>query len=1510
MDSAATRTLPLFIDWMYPKIEKKSESINCCDVITKIFQSVLEASLVSLEILGLLAVNYVTFSLISLSSAVYSEEDLLFDYIRNLFSDSTLSNKTVTIIPTNSTSETQKTEDKDNIDSDTKSFSPIVSLSDSDSDSDSDPSKGEIKEKTSDSIATLNEDNSASNTTINQNKTDKSTQSPLKTNKQKKFKLPFSTLGNKNSINPRKKDPEACTGTSSNLNKKLTIKQEEKKDKTPFTDKTSSSLDKKSPIKQEVKEKNQFIKKKADNYYTKKSNINGLNPKQANTPLKPYPQYAAKTAISSTSTTSTTSTTTSVSVTKTANKVHAKSNPVTKAPTDNKPVTLSQPGQKPKSFNDLSPKEIALRVKTINSCMTRMSRTDKTDLIEFKTLFINDVKKAEVKALQLHQTFLEKFTKPNDSIEEAPPAFYEGAITCSSIFQFKEAVKIAKEQFPGLTTLAYTPELKLKIAKIIQIIMCGKAAQTDEVRKICCFQFRELLDSTYSEINAFEDKPEGNYLVDLLKEDNESLTPTQAFLDAFDELCDDHFNLTQLLSNIKMNIFCSISKFSSENIAEYVATYRNSPLLAAIGTKNEHNPDALPDVQKILEQAISQAKRSIEHRASKRDEKSDINIFKQKLKSLNDFLTFVKLDLTDKGLVELSKSSNCTKDELRSLIQILILEFIILSTSRSTAFTKNALADTFKEYSGPAQLNSKTSSSTCAFTLDNIEIQTSNQLSIGIESYFAEGVQEHFNETIVIAEVTSSEKLKNLHQPENEPSRMVTPLSRLIVSWQTPPQILDYLAFQIDPTSVDKQPARRFQTYREEMKVVDAKLKTLEAVESTQPSPIWGWFTGTKNVAKTLELSEQIEPINAIIISASNTYNQFIRAAKLSNQLEKEVMPTVINFTGALEAAKITITKLQNHAASYNKIAESEALHLILDDINTLQVQLPKSEINQVVNSANFFQRTFAQSNNAKEISWKILRYEAQLRCLKENFDEHFTDLEKKDENDLTMTQLLESRLFLPGDDEKLIAPAKRGMLIALYRQLETLTGKVKISKELGEESHFTQAHLEILRKGYEKFLKNLRQSLTRAIAKKSVEDLQDLEMICMILFTKIDLSEVMEYSLDLFNEIGANALGQNPAEDDPTAGQKIGHEKKLDPHVQHIHTLQKRIKAVPYTAMAPLPNQLANSLRGQFNRDFDPAMQSNPIQHLHDLTISKYGEEKVVKIIAMGTPTSEDKYSNIALTPEFKGFGRWCKSNGKKWLYVNNQNFKPTGKSWTSPSDWLSYVINGEETNRCMTIMNAQSDPELEGAFFAITLAKNSTFYRQEGEFSNANKAAQFKKTLVDQVFTNDFEMAKKTGCYIPPELLELYKKATEKDFKDQGALISSMIHDELFGSRDDLTLEERKIFIELFYSHIIKEVVIYCDFDFLSRICKDDIDRGLGSNAEAFAEDSLIASKGAPTGYEKKKLEAVLLIRAPLVRKRAMLDEREERFCEGYQFRIENLKGLICLHKNLFPGITIVPS
>jgi hypothetical protein len=85
------------------------------------------------------------------------------------------------------------------------------------------------------------------------------------------------------------------------------------------------------------------------------------------------------------------------------------------------------------------------------------------------------------KALEIHNQLKEKF-----GTAETDP---QQLTTISTIPHYKEAIKLIRENFPGMTLCASTSEQRSKVAQLVQIALCGKIINSEDE---FCFQFQEL----------------------------------------------------------------------------------------------------------------------------------------------------------------------------------------------------------------------------------------------------------------------------------------------------------------------------------------------------------------------------------------------------------------------------------------------------------------------------------------------------------------------------------------------------------------------------------------------------------------------------------------------------------------------------------------------------------------------------------------------------------------------------------------------------------------------------------------------------------------------------------------------------------------------------------------------------------------------------------------------------------------------------------------------------------
>jgi hypothetical protein len=267
----------------------------------------------------------------------------------------------------------------------------------------------------------------------------------------------------------------------------------------------------------------------------------------------------------------------------------------------------------------------------------------------------------------------------------------------------------------------------------------------------------------------------------------------------------------------------------------------------------------------------------------------------------------------------------------------------------------------------------------------------------------------------------------------------------------------------------------------------------------------------------------------------------------------------------------------------------------------------------------------------------------------------------------------------------------------------------------------------------------------------------------------------------------------------------------------------------------------------------------------MNRLTIN---EEKTVTILGMGSPTIQGSniFKPIAeIDPIFRGYLHHLKGQGQKHIYISLQN------------------RNNSENYRNKEIMGLQSDPQFKDSFYAITLAKNSAFYKCK-EGSSPDQCSEFKEKLHAQLFDADEE---KSGCYISPEIL---KKIPDMETRSRRAIdaIAQMMR---LKDGDNLSFKQKKFFINMYYNMISLIAMTELDADFMNFTCKDGIDRGMGSLGWFLTLYIYLSQKeNSPEAF--KLLQDTLLTRAYWARKRTINKEHFERYHNDLSFLLGNLK------------------
>lgn len=375
-------------------------------------------------------------------------------------------------------------------------------------------------------------------------------------------------------------------------------------------------------------------------------------------------------------------------------------------------------------------------------------------------------------------------------------------------------------------------------------------------------------------------------------------------------------------------------------------------------------------------------------------------------------------------------------------------------------------------------------------------------------------------------------------------------------------------------------------------------------------------------------------------------------------------------------------------------------------------------------------------------------------------------------------------------------------------------------------------------------------------------------------LFFESDLSQEMDYTLKVFNSIGE----KTPAFDDCMIEDKelFGETDFLT----GMEGLREKIEKAPQDYKGPLATQVAKNANGNSGLAFDPILDGNLPQNLYKIKLESAGEggdgQRIIDVHALPTPTNEWVESELTwqgfitkrvhlIDPEFKGALRHGVKNGKKYLYVINQDILADG------------MIKNEK-KRCDLLLALQSDPDLQGSFFCIALSKDSKFYLEGG--SKKQKAA-FKKELYDQISGN-YEA---TGCSI--------SETIKKECGDFSQFLDGLLNS-LFDcyENEELTVEQRKAIIEQAYHLLTLALVDKLNANKLIVACKDTADRAGAANGQLYGLISLVQN-GSFLEPEKNKIARFVQARAPFAKKRAIEKDRMDRVNNTFRETVKILKG-----------------
>lgn len=280
---------------------------------------------------------------------------------------------------------------------------------------------------------------------------------------------------------------------------------------------------------------------------------------------------------------------------------------------------------------------------------------------------------------------------------------------------------------------------------------------------------------------------------------------------------------------------------------------------------------------------------------------------------------------------------------------------------------------------------------------------------------------------------------------------------------------------------------------------------------------------------------------------------------------------------------------------------------------------------------------------------------------------------------------------------------------------------------------------------------------------------------------------------------------------------------------------------------------------------------------HLHGslpytfFTVILGDDEHKVRNIRLGSPTLERRPKQEAdIIPEFRSFIEVYKRQGKRHLYVNLQR---------RHAPWYGKLVGFDnEANRCDAIESLHED--YPDTFYVISLAKNSRFYYQLGEYRDRryNLWPAFKETFLKELAGNT--------CFFP-------------EWHDDFVVLMDEVHETVFHSATAFNRQARRDFIEIFYTRLIEYFVVKMKVDSYNVSCRDSIDRGACANSLLYVYFCLCQGKD----FDDDTLKTMLFGPALLVRQRALMRGRLERFISAVQRlqasdKLSNnieLKGLI---------------
>lgn len=330
-------------------------------------------------------------------------------------------------------------------------------------------------------------------------------------------------------------------------------------------------------------------------------------------------------------------------------------------------------------------------------------------------------------------------------------------------------------------------------------------------------------------------------------------------------------------------------------------------------------------------------------------------------------------------------------------------------------------------------------------------------------------------------------------------------------------------------------------------------------------------------------------------------------------------------------------------------------------------------------------------------------------------------------------------------------------------------------------------------------------------------------DAVCYALYTQNDLSSANTELLGL--------LGVKP----PT-GEGNLYDKLRDANAA-VNKAPSTVTTMPW-------NRAARSIKDALGIYFSPIQAGNPPQKMFTMDIN--GSK--VEILGFGSPTRQNTNAEAAIDPLFTGYLNHLQRHGMKHLYVSNQN-----------------ALNEENMRNKEIMALAEKYPN---TLFVMTQNKNTKFYNSShAEGTVVRSADGLKRLLHKHFFVEDIV---KHGCGVDKNIQD---KRELEQFANRAL---EEIHDRLFDHKKELTKEEEKLFIEMYYNLLTLELLKSEGINYVNFTCKDGIDRGMGSLAWLVMLVEFANGRKENNPITEGMLQNTFFTRAFWTRKRNIIHER----------------------------------